>query len=462
MVSSRRVSAHGSEPAQTLFVGFFGLLLGIGLLKFGNPVILDHLVETPRTVDEWRVFAWPVRFAYLGLLLAIIPALLVLKWDWRPPAPRWALVLLLAWLGCQFVAATRSIDPAATRAVLPHMAACAVCFILGQMVLSRITEPRVFWLCLVCGFMGVLGMAFDQRFGGLDATRRMILHGNSATNLPPEYLARIQSNRVFSTLVYPNALAGAVLLVLPMASVKAWQLGYRRGTWGGRLLGGAMLLAGIMVLVWSGSKAGWLLALAAGLFLLFHSALSRRAKIVMGLTFLCAGLAAFGYLYAERLSRGATSVAARFDYWTAALAGVQERPVLGQGPGAFKKVYSRLKRPESEMAQLAHNDYLQQAVDSGWPGFVAYAGFVGGAFVWLYRHRHALRSPLERAVALGAATWFAQGMVEFGLYIPATAWCAFTFLGWSIAQSTSSQVAPTVGHAGSRPARALFESPESG
>ena len=34
------------------------------------------------------------------------------------------------------------------------------------------------------------------------------------------------------------------------------------------------------------------------------------------------------------------------------------------------------------------------------------------------------------AVWLGVLGWSLQSLVEFGLYIPALAWPAFTFLGW--------------------------------
>jgi hypothetical protein len=37
---------------------------------------------------------------------------------------------------------------------------------------------------------------------------------------------------------------------------------------------------------------------------------------------------------------------------------------------------------------------------------------------------------LTAAVWLGVLGWSLQSLVEFGLYIPALAWPAFTFLGW--------------------------------
>ncbi len=427
------------ETLGTLFAGLFGLLLGVGLLKLGNPVILDRLVELPRNLDEWRVFAWPVRIGYFALLpvAAVGAAFWACSANRRPAGPPWLLGLLAGWLCWQLLAALTSIDPPTTRTILAQFASCVVCFALGHGALSRVAEPRVFWLCLTLGFLGILGVACEQHFGGLEATRKMILEGPEAARLPQEYLARIRSHRVFGTLVYPNALAGAIFLLLPPSVVL---VGRWAGQWGTRAAQAgfaALLVLGLLVLVWSGSKAGWLLAMALGLFLLFHANLSVRLKISLAILALGLGLTAFTVKFAEKLAQGPTSVAARWDYWSAAWQGFRERPWLGQGPGAFKRVYAHVKRPESEMAQLAHNDYLQQATDSGWPGFVLYTGFVVGALSLLYRRRHAILDAFPRAVWLGLLGWFAQGLVEFGLYIPATAWCAFALLGWLLAQKPS-------------------------
>lgn len=425
------------DPAlHQAFAGLFGLVLGLGLLKFGNPVILDHLVGTPSSLQEWRIFAWPARIGYALLAGVFLLGIIVIGRRWRPEMP-WAIPLLLTlWLVWQGVAAAANPATHAASAILPQFVACAACFTLGHLALPRVAESRTFWLCLVAGFLGVLGMAADQRFGGLEATRKMILESPEAHRLPAEYLARIQSNRVFSTLVYPNALAGAVLLLLPLAATLAWSAGSRWGRRGSSTLAAAMLVAGLAVLIWSGSKAGWLIALGMAVLALWWSTIPSRWKAGLSAACLILGVAAFALLYAERLSRGATSVAARMDYWTAAVHGWREHPWTGHGPGGFKRVYSRVKSPESEMAQLAHNDYLQQATDSGIPGFLAYGGFVLLALTRIARHAPKLRGA-ALGTALGLVGWFAQGLLEFGLYIPATSWCAFALLGWSLAQKPS-------------------------
>lgn len=432
-------AAHEEDPKEALFAGLFGLFLGLALLKFGNPVILDHLVDTPKNLEEWRAFAWPVRFGYLGLGLVTAIGLWLVGTDWRARGPKVLLGLALAWLTWQFAATIGSVDPASSRVILPHLASCVLCLVLGHFALSRVREPRVFWICLVAGFIGVLGMAADQRLGGLEATRKAILENAPSNKLPPEYLARIQSNRVWGTLVYPNALAGAILLLTPLSAVLLGRLGARRSPLASRGFAATAVVAGALVLVWSGSKAGWLLALGSGIFALFHARLPWRMPVraMIAAVALLVGLAGFKWAFAEKLSRGATSVSARFDYWRAAWQGFQERPIMGNGPGSFRRIYAQRKRPESEMAQLAHNDYLQQATDSGLPGFLAYAAFVTGSLGYLYRQRSRIPDALAQATWLGLAAWFAHGLLEFGLYLPATAWTAFALLGWVLAQKPS-------------------------
>jgi O-antigen ligase len=98
------------------------------------------------------------------------------------------------------------------------------------------------------------------------------------------------------------------------------------------------------------------------------------------------------------------------------------------------------------MALLTHNDYLEQASDSGLIGFLSYLGFITCHFWYLYR-KPTLKSDLLLLTSfLGVLGWALQSLTEFGLYIPALAWPAFMLLGWLAAtgkefQSTNSRVA---------------------
>src|SRR5262249_46287381 len=146
---------------------------------------------------------------------------------------------------------------------------------------------------------------------------------------------KISSSRIWGTLFYPNALAGVILLLLPMALGFIWSL-RRRFTEGARmLLLGLLGIPALACLYWSGSKGGWLLlvliVLVGSLFLPWKG----RIKLLLVGMVLVLGLAGFFWKYSSFFQKGATSVSARFDYWRAAITTASKHPLIGTGPGSF-------------------------------------------------------------------------------------------------------------------------------
>ncbi len=407
-----------------------GAFLGLALLKFCNPPIMEKLVEPPGELAEWLLSAWPVQVGYWLLALVVVVGLFSVQF--RVSVPKWLLVLPVLWLGWQLLSATQSVEPELTRATLKHFTACVVCFYLGAFCLSRDTSDRALWAGIVAALGIVFLVGLEQHFGGLEETRRYFytyLYPRMET-VSPDYLKKISSDRIFSTLFYPNALAGAILLLLPPTLVMVWRY-FGRLTVASRILlaslyGGAALGC----LYWSGSKGGWLLALTLVLVVLLHLRWSNRAKWLLVGTVCVLGIAGFLIRYAAFFERGATSVGARFDYWRAAAQTTATRPLFGTGPGTFSIAYQAVKNPESEMARLAHNDYLQQVSDSGVLGGVIYSGFAVCLLWWGYARPQGRMGVLRFAVWLGLLGWSLQGLLEFGLYIPALSWSAFALAGW--------------------------------
>jgi hypothetical protein len=440
-----------------LFAGLFGAFLGLGLLKFCNPPIMEKWTTVP--ADIWEMVfggAWPSAWAYALLALLAVLGLSVARWK-VPPQP-WLLALPLAWLLWQCLAAAQGVDSKLAWATVKHFAACVVCFYLGYFALSRSSSLRPFWTILFCALFLVFVDGWYQHFGGLEETRRYFYLyelpkiKEEMREVPPELLKRVNSTRVSSTLFYPNALAGAVLLLLPMA-LGVIGLARRMFTAGARtFLMVAFGIGGLGCLFWSGSKGGWLLVLILGLLALLQLRLPKAARTSLVCAVLVLGLGGFFLRYSGFFQKGATSVTARFDYWRAAAWITFENPVFGTGPGTFVIPYTRIKPPEAESSRLVHNDYLEQASDSGLPGCLFYTAFVAGVLYWTRPRRvepspiatkgepaapEAQRDWLRVWVWLGVLGWALQGFMEFGLYIPALAWPAFAFLGWLLGSRTS-------------------------
>ena len=85
---------------------------------------------------------------------------------------------------------------------------------------------------------------------------------------------------------------------------------------------------------------------------------------------------AFSLKFKNYFEQGATSLSARWTYWEAGWKSSMNHPLLGSGPGTFVRVFSRSKPEDAEMARLAHNDYLQQASDSGWIAALLYLAWI--------------------------------------------------------------------------------------
>ncbi len=425
----------GNEMLPGIFAGLFGLLLGLSVVKFGNPVVLEKMIEWPTNIFEWIFNPWPVVIAYW--LLGGVAVLGLLVASWKTGASKVVVMLPLVWLAWEVMAGTQTVSDRLTRPTLIHFAACVICFYLGLVSLGRARKTGLFWAGILAGFFIALLSGLQQHFGGLEESRRYFyLYNTNLAAVPPDLLKKMSSNRIFGTLFYPNALAGVILLLLPATLAVLWSIN-RWLTAGARLF--LMTVAGLSALAclyWSGSKGGWLLLLVIGFVGILFLPFKRQYKLALIGGVLVLGLAGFLVKYSGFFKRGAPSVVARFDYWRAALQTVKVKPLFGTGPGTFAIAYEKLKKPESEMARLTHNDYLQQASDSGMMGFLAYIALIFGSLSYTCRYGKLRENWLKLAVWLGVLGWALQSLVEFGLYIPALAWLAFSLMGWLLAQSS--------------------------
>ena len=441
--------------ATKLYALVFGLFLGLCIWKFGNPVILDHKISAPVTPAELFNEPWPLHWANWILLTLVGPgALLIFQKKIIWTQSQWLWLLPLIWLGWQFVSATQTVDAYLTRATLWQFSGCVACYFMGTLIFAR--GNLWCWLLpgLLAAFSFCLVRGIDQHVFEFPQNHQTLVEGerDGWTNFPaatiaemknegviintngidvanPAILEKFKKGRVAGTLIYPNALAGIVLLLWPISLALAFGATKKLKPPIRLAVIGLAIFLGGTALYWSGSKLGWLIAIAMAGFSLLRLDWPKKIKLAAVTFVLLAGLGIFTIRFHNYFAAGATSVGARFDYWRAALQTAAAHPIFGTGPGTFQRPYAQIKSPEAEMARLTHNDYLEQFSDSGMLGGLAYTSWiflalvVGGNFFW----RNA--DVLSFAMLAGLIAWFMQGFGEFSLFIPALSWTAFTLLG---------------------------------
>ena len=504
----------------------FGLFLGLCIWKFGDPVILDRIIGAPATLQDFLEDSWPTHWAnWILPPLVAWGALLVFRGGvgskskiqnpksdrgsaeasgkpqskfrvsgsasgqaGTPPLPsKWLWLLPLVWLAWQLVSATQTVAAGLTAATLWQFGGCVACYFLGIFVFGRGQLVRWLLVGVLAAFTFCLMRAVDQRLFEYPQNYQALVEGERTgwTNFPPAttlamkgegvilttngmdvanpaILAKFLNGRVCGTLVYPNALAEIILLLWPVSLALA--VGATRQL-RPSVRYAAMALTvflGGAAFFWTGSKLGWLLGIGLIGIVLLRQDWPKKLKLTAGAAVLVLGLGIFAVRFHHYFVAGATSAGARFDYWRAAVQITATHPAFGTGPGTFGQPYSRIKSPDSEMARLTHNDYLEQFCDSGFVGGLAYTAWILLALILLAmkvwpkpvlqkeaRSRNRTEAPdaeaqtggsalddaLRFALFLGLLGWFAQGLGEFGLYVPGLAWTAFALLGCLIGRN---------------------------
>lgn len=467
-----------SPPVRVRFTGrdsyivVLGLFLGLAVLKFGNPVILEAALPAPKSLAEAWAYAWPPHWSLMLVWLVALPGAWLIYRNglcWHSHRALW--LLPLAWLGWQLVSATHTVYPEMTAFALCQFAGCIICYFLGAMVVGSGRGLRLVLAGLLAAFAFCLVRAVVQYSIEFPQEQKELIEGERTgwTNYAPEVIAELKHDRVIistngvdianpiilkkyakrrvhGTLVYPNALAGIVLLLWPVTLALA--VGSKRHL-RPRVRVPTIALTvflGAGALFGSGSKSGWLIALGMAAVWVFTLDWPRHLKALALVVTLAGGLTVFAVRFHDYFAAGATSVSARLDYWRAGVRIALDHPLFGTGPGTFQRPYAEIKNPQAEMARLAHNDYLEQFSDSGMVGGVVYLAWIAlmlatiGRKVWPRprvespRPDDATDDPESESLVhfmlfLGLLGWFCQGFSEFELYVPALAWSAFLLTG---------------------------------
>jgi O-antigen ligase len=381
---------RGLPGPQTVAAVLLGLLVAVVALPYDGRVFAMYYTPrvalfTPVLLVTTLVVLWGARragrptFDLLDLLLAAFVA-------WQLVAAALAPVWTLAWFG----AYNRT-----GGAV--YLVALALVLVLARRTLVSRTAVEAFaWVT-----------------GATVAVASAVALVQAAGGTTPWRFDDIWVGRMPGTTGNPLDLAGLCLLGVWLGAVAAGLPALpRRVRWMAGVAS-ALALAGVVISV---SRAAYL-GLAAALLLLALAALRRRPRALALLAGVTVVLAAGTLLYdpagsgsGALSSRVSTNLAAstygltvdglsRGTFWRAGLAGVEERPLTGWGPGGYVVAYRRhvpgdvlVSSPLSSVTD-PHDLPLLLATGSGIPG-LALALAVG--MVAALRAAPALRRSLGR------------------------------------------------------------------
>jgi O-antigen ligase len=399
-------------------------------VKFGTPVVSQALVTPPPGFYEWFLSSWPNQ---LGVMVAFMAFTWLVLDQQRMAARVDALfVLPLVFLLTQVPAMLVSINRQVSNDTVMHFAVCVLLFYgAAWYVRDGASAATVFGGLALATFVACV-MALDQYFGGLEETRRFAALYVDPATAPEGFLAKMTSNRVFGSFVYPNTLAGYLVLAFP--PLMAWIWVRARG-WDARLKCATLIITGglmIFCLALTGSRGGFVaftVSVMAGLWCLTRGRAGRMAMVgIVALAVL--GGVFFGAQRGGLIGVGTRSLQARTDYWRGAVAIARDNLLWGTGPGTFGSIYPKYKTAQTEEAQLVHNSFLQMWSDSGVLAFLVFA------VLWAVAMRDALRLARVRsgdaaavAICAGLAGWVVHSFVDFDLHVPGVAFPAFLLLG---------------------------------
>lgn len=413
-----------------------GLLLALTFLmplKFGTLAVMPEATGLyPGDLFSWAIISWPAHSFGLfsgGLLLLLAPAAFRCGRElFSTPAGRTALlwgvglpaVSLIGWIN----AATFDYALGETA----HLAGIGAYVLAVYLMLARRPEWRaVYWGVLAGGMLCLAASGLYQYFWGFRETREFLEYQmESGAAVSAHMQLKIASDtRVFATFVSCNALAGYLLILMPLTVVMAdrWARRFEPvkpsriifcGV-AGAMVSGTFLLAR--------SRGSYLaLVMAAALLVL---ALPMRRLYRMILILLAVLIVAGGAVYIKAAGRGFASMEERVSYLNTSARMLAEKPLAGYGWGGFFYRHMQLKTTDSdESAHDPHNLVASFAAQTGVAGLaVVLAAILYPMF--LIGRRVLGRKPEEGEWPLFALFWgevafFLHAMMEINLQIPAT------------------------------------------
>ena len=303
------------------------------------------------------------------------------------------------------------------------------CFIfLFVRVFSKKHSFIIWNVILISSFIVVL-YGIHQYFGGFEATRKYLYSSPEIIKtLPPTYLERLSSNRVFSTFVYPNIFAGFLIMIFPFSffitlskkkkySIPAFFL----------------IILIVYTLFLTGSIGGIAIFLFILQIMLLYFLFNEK-KLWISITILSTvEILALIFLYKRGMLPHMSSFQDRLMYWKSSIQIFKNNFLCGVGPENYKYFYLTFKSPGSMEAKHAHNLFFETLSETGIIGTMLLFGVFGLFIKRIIKFAGENKKNLFiGGIIFSFLAGFLHNLVDFDFIDPAVTLYLFLFIGWGL------------------------------
>lgn len=294
-------------------------------------------------------------------------------------------------------------------------------------------EKKILFFTLIISGLFICIYGLDQYFFGLEETRRFIYsRPELLKTLPPTFIDRITSNRVFATFVYPNIFASFLLFLIPISFFYSFSIK-------SPVLKGISILT-LLLALWNmfltNSSGGmYLLLFTLQIMLFFLIFDKKRLKIILPVVILLEFAIFYGGYKTGKLPK-TMALADRVNYWKAATEVFKINPVFGVGSENYRYYYTKYKVPEAMEAKHPHSILFASLAETGISGTFFLFAFLIVIFSALIRNPE--NSEIKNGLLFSFLGFFLHNLIDFDFINPSVAVLFFLVGGVAVAETQNS------------------------
>ena len=289
-------------------------------------------------------------------------------------------------------------------------------------------KPFLVFTTIAASIISLYGIY--QHFFGFKMLARFL--GESGSLFPEIFLRKVESGRVFSTFALPAALAGFLLMTIPLTLFLVVISQSRRS----RVFYLFLLIIQSVGLFLSFSL-GALIALFLSLLVVIWFKFRRRLSMVIALSsvFVVAAFIFFSYrnIALSRFLDTDSPLILRWGNWKAALLMIRDHPLFGVGNASFGIAFSQYREWWMNESHFAHDSFLQIVAENGLFALPFLAIFLFLLLKGAVNAENGRASQsLKPFVSFSCLTFIFHNLFDFTFYLPSVAFLFFSLCGLAL------------------------------